>query len=70
MTASSHLAIGASALVKTFGTTRAVHGIDLNIPAGSDARAVRDWISLTGQYVSLDDGLTARENLDLPPAPR
>jgi ABC-2 type transport system ATP-binding protein len=30
-----------------------------------DAAAVRDRISLTGQYASLDDGLTARENLIL-----
>jgi ABC-2 type transport system ATP-binding protein len=30
-----------------------------------DAAAVRDRISVTGQYVSLDDGLTARENLIL-----
>ena len=104
MTASSHLAVEASGLVKTFGTTRAVDGIDLSVNAGSvhgflgpngagktttirmlatllrpdagtarvfghdvvrDAPAVRDRISLTGQYASLDDGLTARENLDL-----
>ncbi|NJC74310.1 ATP-binding cassette domain-containing protein [Planosporangium thailandense] len=30
-----------------------------------DAAAVRDRISLTGQYASLDDGLTGRENLAL-----
>jgi ABC-type branched-subunit amino acid transport system ATPase component len=35
MTGSSHLAVEASGLVKTFGTTRAVDGIDLSIPAGS-----------------------------------
>ena len=29
------------------------------------AAAVRDRISLTGQYASLDEGLTARENLVL-----
>jgi ABC-2 type transport system ATP-binding protein len=104
MTHSSDLAVEASGLVKTFGTTRAVDGIDLSIPAGSvygflgpngagktttirmlatllrpdagtarvfghdvvrHAAAVRDRISLTGQYVSLDEGLTARENLIL-----
>jgi ABC-2 type transport system ATP-binding protein len=104
MTRSSHLAVEATGLVKTFGTTRAVDGIDLSIPAGSvygflgpngagktttirilatlvrpdagtarvfghdvvrHAAAVRDRISLTGQYASLDDGLTARENLVL-----
>ncbi|MEU7587970.1 ATP-binding cassette domain-containing protein [Micromonospora sp. NPDC049230] len=104
MTRSSHLAVEASGLVKTFGATRAVDGIDLNIPAGTvhavlgpngagktttirmlatllrpdegtaqvfghdvvrQAAAVRDRISLTGQYASLDDGLTARENLVL-----
>ncbi|MFU8876012.1 ATP-binding cassette domain-containing protein [Micromonospora sp. SL4-19] len=104
MTNSSHLAVEATGLVKTFGTTRAVDGIDLSIPAGSvygflgpngagktttirmlatllrpdagsarvfghdvvsHAAAVRDRISLTGQYASLDDGLTARENLVL-----
>ncbi|MGK5741474.1 ATP-binding cassette domain-containing protein [Micromonospora sp. URMC 103] len=101
---SSHLAVEATGLVKTFGTTRAVDGIDLSIPVGSvygflgpngagktttirmlatllrpdagsarvfghdvvrHAAAVRDRIGLTGQYASLDDGLTARENLVL-----
>ena len=104
VTRSGHLAVEASGLVKKFGTTRAVDGVDLSIPAGSvygflgpngagktttirtlatllrpdagtarvfghdvvrDAAAVRDRISLTGQYTSLDDGLTARENLVL-----
>jgi ABC-2 type transport system ATP-binding protein len=104
MTRSSQLAVEATGLVKRFGTTRAVDGIDLSIPAGSvygflgpngagktttirmlatllrpdagtarvfghdvvrHAAAVRDRISLTGQYASLDDGLTARENLVL-----
>jgi ABC-2 type transport system ATP-binding protein len=35
MTRSSQLAVEATGLVKTFGTTRAVDGIDLSIPAGS-----------------------------------
>jgi ABC-2 type transport system ATP-binding protein len=104
MTRTSDLAVEASGLVKVFGPTRAVDGIDLRIPAGSvygflgpngagktttirvlatllrpnagtarifghdvvrDARAVRDRISLTGQYASLDDALTGRENLVL-----
>jgi ABC-2 type transport system ATP-binding protein len=104
MTRSSHLAVEATGLIKTFGATRAVDGIDLNVPAGTvhavlgpngagktttirmlatllrpdagtarvfgndvvrHAAAVRDRISLTGQYASLDDGLTARENLVL-----
>jgi ABC-2 type transport system ATP-binding protein len=104
MTYSSDLAVEASGLVKTFGTMRAVDGVDLKITAGSvygllgpngagktttirvlatllrpdsgtarvfghdvvrDAAAVRDRISLTGQYASLDDGLTGRENLVL-----
>jgi ABC-2 type transport system ATP-binding protein len=101
---SGNLAVEASGLAKTFGTTRAVDGVDLSIPAGSvygvlgpngagktttirmlatllrpdagtarvfgrdvvgEAAAVRDRISLTGQYASLDDGLTGRENLVL-----
>ncbi|WP_426513532.1 ATP-binding cassette domain-containing protein [Dactylosporangium sp. McL0621] len=104
MTRSSPLAVEAIGLVKAFGATRAVDGIDLNIPTGTvygvlgpngagktttirmlatllrpdagtarvfghdvvrQAAAVRERISLTGQYASLDDGLTARENLVL-----
>jgi len=104
MTRSSDLAVEAVGLMKTFGATRAVDGIDLEIAAGTvygflgpngagktttirmlatllrpdagtarvfghdvvrQAAAVRDRISLTGQYASLDDGLTARENLVL-----
>src|SRR5882762_5643701 len=35
MTGSSHLAVEATGLVKMFGTTRAVNGIDLSIAAGT-----------------------------------
>ena len=35
MTANAPLAIEASGLVKTFGTTRAVAGVDLSVPAGT-----------------------------------
>ena len=35
MTGASTLAVEATGLVKTFGATRAVDGIDLNIPAGT-----------------------------------
>lgn len=35
MTRSSHLTVEAIGLVKTFGATRAVDGIDLSIPAGT-----------------------------------
>lgn len=97
-------AIETSGLVKTFGKTRAVDGIDLRIPQGSvygllgpngagktttirvlatllrpdagSARvlghdvatqpaAVRAKVSLTGQYASVDEDLTGRENLVL-----
>jgi len=96
------LAVEAHALVKTFGATRAVDGIDLTIaegeifgvlgpngagkttmlrmlatllPLGSgDARifghdvrrephAVRQLIGVTGQFASVDELLTGRENL-------
>jgi daunorubicin/doxorubicin transport system ATP-binding protein len=98
------LAVEATGLVKSFGTTRAVDGVDLTVPAGSvygvlgpngagktttirilatllrpdsgtarvfghdvvrDSAAVRTRISLTGQYASLDEDLTGRENLTL-----
>jgi ABC-2 type transport system ATP-binding protein len=98
------LAIEASGLVKTFGETRALDGLDMAVPAGgvygvlgpngagkttalrilstllppdagsarvlgldvvSAADAVRDRISLTGQFTSLDEELTGRENLIL-----
>ena len=98
------LAIQTSDLVKAFGRTRAVAGIDLEIRRGSvygllgpngagktttirvlatllrpdagEARvlghdvvrepaAVRSKVSLTGQYASVDEDLTGRENLVL-----
>jgi len=98
------LAIEASRLTKVFGTTRAVDGVDLAVPAGSvygflgpngagktttirilatllrpdggtarvlghdvvrDADAIRSLVSLTGQFGSVDNDLTARENLVL-----
>jgi ABC-2 type transport system ATP-binding protein len=97
-------AIDISQLVKTFGETRALDGIDLTIRAGTvygllgpngagktttirvlatllaptsgraevlgldvvkDAAAVREKISLTGQYASVDEDLTGVENLIL-----
>lgn len=104
MTASDSLAIEARGLVKTFGTQRAVDGIDLDVPIGSvygvlgpngagktttirmlatlldidqgearvfghdvarDGHRVRQLIGVTGQYASVDETLTARENLDI-----
>ncbi|WP_222598338.1 ATP-binding cassette domain-containing protein [Lentzea tibetensis] len=98
------LAIEARGLVKTFGETRALDGLDLTVPAGgvygvlgpngagkttalrilatllppdsgsarvlghdvsADADAVRGKISLTGQFTSVDEELTGRENLIL-----
>jgi ABC-2 type transport system ATP-binding protein len=100
----SHLAIETSGLVKTFGDTTAVAGVDLEVPVGtvygvlgpngagktttirvlatllsptagtakvlghdvvSEAQAVRQRVSLTGQLASVDDELTGRENLVL-----
>ncbi|HUF25332.1 MAG TPA: ATP-binding cassette domain-containing protein [Gemmatimonadaceae bacterium] len=97
-------AIETSSLVKTFGTTRAVDGVDLEVRRGSvygllgpngagktttirvlatllrpdagSARvfghdvvrapaAVRAKVSLTGQFASIDEDLTGRENLVL-----
>jgi ABC-2 type transport system ATP-binding protein len=98
------LAVRARGLVKTFGTMRAVDGIDLDVPRGmifailgpngagkttlmrmlatlsrpdagtatvmghdlvADAHAVRGEIAMTGQFASLDEDLTGRENLIL-----
>jgi ABC-2 type transport system ATP-binding protein len=97
-------AIETSGLVKTFGDTRALGGVDLRIRKGSvygllgpngagktttirilttlirptagtasvlghdvvrDAGAVREKVSLTGQYASVDEDLTGYENLIL-----
>ena len=97
-------AIETSGLVKTFGATRALDGVDLSIREGSvygllgpngagkttairilatllrpdagsasvlghdvvrDADAVRQKVSLTGQYASVDEDLTGHENLVL-----
>jgi ABC-2 type transport system ATP-binding protein len=97
-------AIETTALVKTFGKTRAVDGVDLGIRSGSvygllgpngagkttiirvlttllkpsggralvlghdvsrEAAVVRQKISLTGQYASVDEDLTGHENLVL-----
>ncbi|MDR3202211.1 MAG: ATP-binding cassette domain-containing protein [Bifidobacteriaceae bacterium] len=98
------LAVEARGLVKAYGSTRAVDGIDLEVPAGSvfgflgpngagktttirmlatlirpdagratvfgrdvvrQAQQVRQLIGLTGQYASVDEDLTASENLVL-----
>jgi ABC-2 type transport system ATP-binding protein len=99
-----HHAIETRGLVKTFGDTRALDGVDLRIRQGSvygllgpngagktttirilatllkpdagtatvlghdvarDAAAVRQKVSLTGQYASVDEDLTGTENLVL-----
>ncbi|WP_040511404.1 daunorubicin resistance protein DrrA family ABC transporter ATP-binding protein [Gordonia soli] len=98
------LAIDARGLVKHFGSTRAVNGVDLAVPTGSvygvlgpngagktttvsmlatllrpdagdatvfgydvvrDAVAVRSLVGVTGQYASVDEDLTATQNLVL-----
>ncbi|MGH3822365.1 MAG: ATP-binding cassette domain-containing protein [Pseudonocardiaceae bacterium] len=102
MNSHSTLAIETSGLVKVFGPTNAVDGVDLAVPAGvvygvlgpngagkttiirmlatllrpdggtasvygcdvvREADAVRRRISLTGQFASVDEGLTGVENL-------
>ena len=104
MSMHSELAIEASGLVKTFGETRAVDGVDLAVPAGmvygvlgpngagktttirmlatlippsagsarvlgydvvGQANEVRGKVSLTGQFASVDEDLSGRENLIL-----
>jgi len=101
---SQHHAIETEGLVKTFGETRAVDGIDLTVAAGTvfgvlgpngagktttlrmlatlikpdagsarvlghdvvtEADTVRGLVSLTGQFASVDEELTGRENLVL-----
>jgi ABC-2 type transport system ATP-binding protein len=98
------LAIDAAGLVKSFGSTRALAGVDLAVAAGSvygllgpngagktttvrilgtlvapdrgratvlghdvvaEAAAVRRRIAMTGQFTTVDDDLTGRENLVL-----
>lgn len=100
--ANGPLAVEARGLVKAFGSTRAVNGIDLSVHEGEifgvlgpngagktttlqmlatllpidggnakifgfdvarDAYAVRQLIGVTGQYASVDENLTGRENL-------
>jgi ABC-2 type transport system ATP-binding protein len=97
-------AIETNALVKTYGATRALDGVDLRIPQGTvygllgpngagktttvrtlatlikpdsgsatvlghdvlrEAKLVRQKVSLTGQYASVDEDLTGTENLVL-----
>jgi oleandomycin transport system ATP-binding protein len=98
------LVIEATGLVKNFGSTKALQGVDLAVPRGTvlgvlgpngagkttavrilstliapdggsarvggfdvvkDADRVRQTIGLTGQYASVDEDLTGRENLVL-----
>ncbi|MFC0329104.1 ATP-binding cassette domain-containing protein [Paenibacillus sepulcri] len=95
-------AVAASGLVKTFGSNRAVDGVDLNVRAGTiygvlgpngagktttismlatllrpdagsarifgydvvkESQIVRQLIGVTGQYASVDESLSATENL-------
>ncbi|MCH5642086.1 MULTISPECIES: ATP-binding cassette domain-containing protein [unclassified Gordonia (in: high G+C Gram-positive bacteria)] len=101
---SGDLAIDAHGLVKHFGSTRAVNGVDLAVPTGSvygvlgpngagktttvsmlatllrpdagtatvfghdivrEPVAVRSLVGVTGQYASVDEDLTATQNLVL-----
>jgi oleandomycin transport system ATP-binding protein len=98
------LVIEAEGLVKHFGSTKALQGVDLAVPRGTvlgvlgpngagkttavrilstlltpdagsarisgfdvvrDAERVRQVIGLTGQYASVDEDLTGRQNLEL-----
>ncbi|MEV4770281.1 ATP-binding cassette domain-containing protein [Micromonospora humida] len=100
----AELMIEAEGLVKTFGSTRALQGVDLAVPRGTvlgvlgpngagkttavrilstllvpdagtaringldvvrQAERVRQSIGLTGQYASVDEDLTGRQNLEL-----
>jgi oleandomycin transport system ATP-binding protein len=100
----SDLMIDAEGLVKHFGATKALQGVDLAVPRGTvlgvlgpngagkttavrilstlltpdagsaringldvvrDADKVRQSIGLTGQYASVDEDLTGRQNLEL-----
>lgn len=104
MNTHSPWAVEADGLVKTFGTNRAVDGVDLRVATGSvygvlgpngagkttvismlatllrpdagsarifghdvgkEAQIVRQLIGVTGQYASVDEGLSATENLFL-----
>ncbi|EDY42517.2 daunorubicin resistance protein DrrA family ABC transporter ATP-binding protein [Streptomyces sp. SPB074] len=104
MSSPSTPAVETAGLVKAFGGTRAVDGVDLVIPQGvvygvlgpngagktttirmlstlltpdagtarvlghdvvREAAAVRSRVSLTGQFASVDEDLTAAENLEL-----
>jgi oleandomycin transport system ATP-binding protein len=100
----AELVIEAEGLVKHFGSTKALQGVDLAVPRGTvlgvlgpngagkttavrilstlltpdagsarisgfdvvrDAEQVRQVIGLTGQYASVDEDLTGRQNLEL-----
>ncbi|MDT0167239.1 ATP-binding cassette domain-containing protein [Actinotalea sp. AC32] len=100
----AHAAVEAEGLVRHYGATRAVDGIDLTVPAAAvygvlgpngagkttflrmlatlvtptagharvfghdvveDAATVRGMVSMTGQFASVDEDLTGRENLVL-----
>ncbi|MFF2024266.1 ATP-binding cassette domain-containing protein [Streptomyces sp. NPDC058171] len=99
---STELAVETVGMVKSFGTTKAVDGLDLSVPAGAvygvlgpngagktttlrilatllapdagsarvfghdvvrEANRVRERVSLTGQFASVDNDLTGMENL-------
>jgi oleandomycin transport system ATP-binding protein len=101
---SNDLVIEAEGLVKRFGTTKALQGVDLSVARGTilgvlgpngagkttairilatllvadagharvagydvvrDAQRVRQSIGLTGQYASVDEDLTGRQNIEM-----